>query len=77
MKVVNKAVSKVLQTNLPLLVPSTHSTLISGSIGFAGYVSVCMQLYCVGFHYLSLHILAYMATFMCVGYFYFQMSEGC
>jgi hypothetical protein len=27
----------------------------------AGYVSVCVQLYCVGFHYLSLHVSAYMA----------------
>jgi hypothetical protein len=28
-------------------------------MGFAGYVSVCLQLYCVGFHCLSLHVSAY------------------
>jgi hypothetical protein len=32
---------------------------------------VCVQLYCVGFHCLSLHVSAYMAIFMCVGYFIF------
>jgi hypothetical protein len=32
-------------------------------MSFAGYVSVCVQLYCVGFHCLSLHVSAYMAIF--------------
>jgi hypothetical protein len=38
-------------------------------MGFAGYVSVCVQLYCVGFHCLSLHVSFYMGIFRCVGYF--------
>jgi hypothetical protein len=38
-------------------------------MGIAGYVSVYVQLYCVGFHCLSLHVSAYMAIFKCVGYF--------
>jgi hypothetical protein len=46
------------------------------SMGFAGYITVCVQLYCVSFHRLSLHVSAYMAIFKCVGYFYFHMSEG-
>jgi hypothetical protein len=37
-------------------------------MAIAGYVSVCVQLYCVGFHSLSLHVSAYMAIFMCLGY---------
>jgi hypothetical protein len=41
-------------------------------MGFAGYVSVCVQLYCVGFHCLLLHVSAYMAILMCVGYFHFS-----
>jgi hypothetical protein len=45
-------------------------------MSFAGYVSVSMQLYCVGFHCLSLHVSAYMAIFRCVEYFYFHMREG-
>jgi hypothetical protein len=45
-------------------------------VGFAGYVTVCVQLYCVSFHCLSLHVSAYMAIFRCAGYFYFHMSEG-
>jgi hypothetical protein len=40
-------------------------------MGFAGYVSVCVQLYCVGFHCLTQHVSAYMAIFRCVGYFIF------
>jgi hypothetical protein len=32
-------------------------------MGFAGYVSVCMQLYCVSFHCLTLDVSAYMAIF--------------
>jgi hypothetical protein len=44
-------------------------------MGFSGYVSVCVQLYCVGFHGLSLHVSAYMANFKCVRYFYFHMSD--
>jgi hypothetical protein len=39
-------------------------------MGFAGYVSVCVQLHYVGFHCLSLHVSAYMAIFKCVGYLY-------
>jgi hypothetical protein len=35
-------------------------------MGFAGYVSVCVQLYYVGFHCLSLHVSAYVAIFKCV-----------
>jgi hypothetical protein len=45
-------------------------------MGFAGYVTVCVQLYCVSFHCISLHGSAYMAIFRCVGYFYFHMPEG-
>jgi hypothetical protein len=45
-------------------------------MGFAGYVSVCVELYCVSFHCLSLHVSAYMAIFKCVGYLYFHMLEG-
>jgi hypothetical protein len=44
-------------------------------MGFAGYVTVCMQLYCVSFYRLSLHVSAYMAIFKCVGYFNFHMPE--
>jgi hypothetical protein len=40
-------------------------------LDFAGYVSICVQLYCVGFHCLSLNVSAYMAIFTCVGYFIF------
>jgi hypothetical protein len=40
-------------------------------MGFAGYVSVCVHLYCVSFHCLSLHVSAYMAIFKYVGYFTF------
>jgi hypothetical protein len=40
-------------------------------MGFAGYVSVCVQLYCVGFHCISLHVSAYLSIFRCVGYFIF------
>jgi hypothetical protein len=40
-------------------------------MGFAGYVSVCVQLYCVGFHCFSLHVSAYKAIFKRVGYFIF------
>jgi hypothetical protein len=45
-------------------------------MGFAGYVTVCVQLYCVSFHCLTLHVSAYMTIFRCVGYFYFHMPEG-
>jgi hypothetical protein len=41
------------------------------TMGFAGYVSVCVQLHCVGFHCLSLHVSPYKAIFKCVGYFIF------
>jgi hypothetical protein len=43
-------------------------------MGFAGYVPVCVQLYCFGFHRLSLHVSAYMTIFKCVGYFIFIYS---
>jgi hypothetical protein len=43
---------------------------LSQSAGIAGYVSVCVQLYCVGFHCLSLHGLVYKAIFRCVGYLF-------
>jgi hypothetical protein len=36
-------------------------------MGFAGYVAVCVQFYCVGSHCLSLHVSAYMAIFKCLG----------
>jgi hypothetical protein len=45
-------------------------------MGISGYVSFCVQLYCVGFQCLSLHVSAYMAIFKCEGYFYFHMPEG-
>jgi hypothetical protein len=44
-------------------------------MGFEGYVTVCMQLYCVSFHCLTLHVSAYMAIFKCVGLFYFHIPE--
>jgi hypothetical protein len=44
-------------------------------LDFAGYVTVCVQLYCVSFHCLSLHVSAYIAIFRCLGYFYFHMYE--
>jgi hypothetical protein len=40
-------------------------------MSIAGYVSVCVQLYCVGFLCLSLHASAYMAIFKCVRYVIF------
>jgi hypothetical protein len=40
-------------------------------MGIAGDVSVCVQLYYVGFHCLSLHVSAYIAIFRHVGYFIF------
>jgi hypothetical protein len=40
-------------------------------MGFAGYVTVCVQLYCVSCPCLTLHVSAYMAIFKCVGYFIF------
>jgi hypothetical protein len=40
-------------------------------MGIAGYVSACVQLYCVGAHFLSLHVSTYMAIFRCVRYFIF------
>jgi hypothetical protein len=53
------------------IVCSRTQAMEFSSMGFAGYVSLCMQLYCVGFHCLSLHVSAYMAIFMSVGYFIF------
>jgi hypothetical protein len=40
-------------------------------MGFAGYVTVFVQLYCVSCHCLTLHVSTYMAIFRCMGYFYF------
>jgi hypothetical protein len=40
-------------------------------MSIAGYVSVCVQLCCIGFHCLSLHVSVYMVIFRCVGYFIF------
>jgi hypothetical protein len=45
-------------------------------MGFAGYVSVCVQLYYVGFHCLSLHVSAYMAIFRCVGHFFVCLKDS-
>jgi hypothetical protein len=51
-------------------------------MGFAGYVAVCVQLYCRCFTVLHLvssfarHVSAYMAIFMCVGCFHFRIPEG-
>jgi hypothetical protein len=45
-------------------------------MGFVGYVIVCVQLYCVSCHCLTLHVSAYMAIFRCVVCFYFHMPEG-
>jgi hypothetical protein len=42
-----------------------HPAALYCTMGIAGYVSVCVQLYCVGFHCPSLHISAYMAIFRC------------
>jgi hypothetical protein len=50
---------------------SNYNNVRLESMGFTGYVSVCVQFYCVGFHCLSLHVSAYMAIFRCVGYFIF------
>jgi hypothetical protein len=44
--------------------------LILCSMGFAGYVTVCVLLYCVSCHCLTLHVLAYMAIFSSVVYFF-------
>jgi hypothetical protein len=44
----------------------------TASMGFAGYVTVCVQLYCI---VTVLHVSAYMVIFMCVGYFYFHVPE--
>jgi hypothetical protein len=57
-----------------VLTPSFSESAISWI--FAGYVTVYVQLYCLSFHSLSLHVSAYMAIFRCVGYFYFNMNEG-
>jgi hypothetical protein len=46
---------------------------LTNSLGFAGYITVCVQLYCVSCHCLTLYVSAYMAIFMCVVYFYFHM----
>jgi hypothetical protein len=48
------------------------------SMGFAGYITVYVQLHCVNCHCLTLHVSACMAIFKCVVYFYsyFHMLEG-
>jgi hypothetical protein len=43
-------------------------------MGFAGYVSVCVQLYCVSCHCLTLHVSAYMAIFKGGGYVFVCVS---
>jgi hypothetical protein len=42
-------------------------------MGFVGYVTVCVQLYCVSCHCLTLNVLACMVIFRCVGYILFHM----
>jgi hypothetical protein len=48
---------------------------------FNSFCRLCFRLRAallyVGFHWLSLHVSAYMAIFKCVGYFYFHMLEDC
>jgi hypothetical protein len=49
---------------------------VGGSlIRIAGYVSVCVQVYCVIVFTVSLNVSAYMAIFKC-RIFYFHMLEG-
>jgi hypothetical protein len=43
-------------------------------MGIAGYVSVCVSLTVLVFT-VSLHVLAYMAIFMCVGYIIFTKKR--
>jgi hypothetical protein len=43
---------------------------------FAGYVSICVQLYCVSCHCLTLHVSACTAILRRAGYFYFHIPEG-
>jgi hypothetical protein len=50
---------------------SQQSAKTVDGMGFADYVTVCLQLYCVSCHNLTLHVSTYMAIFRCVGYFYF------
>jgi hypothetical protein len=45
-------------------------------MGFAGYVTVCVQLYCVSCHCFTQHVSAYKANFKCVGYSYFHIRVG-
>jgi hypothetical protein len=46
-------------------------------MGIAAYVpSACSFIVDVTCHCLTLHLSAYMAIFMCVGYFYFHIPEG-
>jgi hypothetical protein len=54
----------------------TDLTELVLAMGFAGYVTVCVQLYCVSCHCLTLRISTYMAIFKCVGYFFFHIPEG-
>jgi hypothetical protein len=71
------------------ITPATGRVLIQGkstysreefktycSMGFAGYVTVCVQLYCVSCHCLTPYVSACMAIFKCVVYFCFYMPEG-
>jgi hypothetical protein len=55
----------------------TSQTTNLNSMSIAGYVSICVQLYCVGFHCLSLHVSAYMAVFKCEGYLFYMLGEFC
>jgi hypothetical protein len=63
----------------PDLAPSDY---ITSSMDFAGYVAICVQLYCRCFPVLRLvssfiqHVSAYTAIFRCVGCFYFRIPEG-
>jgi hypothetical protein len=62
--------------NTHLVISEMRQTFVHETItfmNFAGYVTVCVQLYCVNCHCLALS--AYMAIFMCVVYFYFHMPE--
>jgi hypothetical protein len=46
-------------------------------MGLTGYLSVCMQIYCVGFDCFSLHVSVYRAIFKYIGYFIFICLSLC
>jgi hypothetical protein len=57
--------------------PEYGQSIPSGDIQvYLWMLRCCVQLYCVSFNCLSLHVSAHMAIFKCVGYFYFHMPEG-